>query len=201
MGDTSLSSAGALCACMASIWARRGLCAVVIVALMCLATSEATGEAEADLSARDSNPFGGTMGKVKKDAKSKIAALRKKGGVKGIKDTGRLVKGWIAKANTKYSRKAKKKLVKMQKAKLKISIKKGLSGKKGSRKKAKKAMKELKKVKKKAKKKAPNPLTKKGAKKLKKKAKKKKVKKLMKKMAKKVQKKKDTKVVKKMAKK
>merc|ERR1712072_350956 len=99
---------GRLLAEMASAWARRGLCALVIVALMCLATSEATSVEEADLSAKGTNPFGGEMGKIKKAAKAKAHGMLKKGGVSGIVPTSRLVKGWLAKADSKYSRKAKR---------------------------------------------------------------------------------------------
>merc|ERR1712036_215450 len=142
-------------------------------ALMCLATSEATSVEEADLSAKGTNPFGGEMGKIKKAAKAKAHGMLKKGGVSGIVPTSRLVKGWLAKADSKYSRKAKKKLDWVQKAKQQVAAKKGkFGGKPGARKKAKKSA----------------PLTKKGAKKASKKAKKKAKKKAIKKSKKKIKK-------------
>merc|ERR1712100_102948 len=100
----------------------------------------------------------------------KAHGMLKKGGVSGIVPTSRLVKGWLAKADSKYSRKAKKKLDWVQKAKQQVAVKKGkFGGKPGARKKAKKA---AKKPKKKAKKKAIKKSKKKEIKKLTKKIKK-----------------------------
>merc|ERR1712139_267739 len=101
---------------MRSASARRRLCVLAIVVLACsYASTEAATEEEADLSNKGVNPFDGSMTQALADAKKKHAELQRRGGVAGTPDGGKLMKKWMAQADAKYSRKAKKRLHKMNK--------------------------------------------------------------------------------------
>merc|ERR1712139_311265 len=102
---------------MRSASARRRLCVLAIVVLACsYASTEAATEEEADLSNKGVNPFDGSMTQALADAKKKHAELQRRGGVAGTPDGGKLMKKWMAQADAKYSRTAKKRLHKTNKA-------------------------------------------------------------------------------------